>query len=89
MTQITIELGVTTSSHRLAFGSGVGDSDLSSIPARVNRQVPPVTLAGQAYFWTNAWQAGERETDEDLATGNVRRFSNARDAIRYLLSADE
>lgn len=27
----------------------------------------------QAWFWTESWQRGEREADEDLATGQFTR----------------
>ena len=50
------------------------------------------SLAGggdQAYFWTEAWQEGERETDEDLAAGRVYRARTAEEARRYLLSEDD
>lgn len=28
----------------------------------------------QAYFWTEAWQEGEREAEADLKAGRVERF---------------
>jgi hypothetical protein len=30
----------------------------------------------QAWFWTQEWQAREREADEDLAAGRVTRFES-------------
>ena len=38
----------------------------------------------QAYFWTEEWQAGEREADEDIAAGRGRHFDSAAEAIEYL-----
>jgi antitoxin PrlF len=38
----------------------------------------------QAYFWTEAWQAGEREADEDMTAGRVYRFEKAEDLIAHL-----
>src|ERR671936_173594 len=32
--------------------------------------------ATQAWFWTPAWQAKEREADEDRAAGRVERFES-------------
>lgn len=31
---------------------------------------------GQAWFWTTEWQQREREADEDLAAGRVRRYES-------------
>ena len=42
--------------------------------------------ATQAWFWTPAWQAGEREAAEDLAAGRSRVFESS-DA--FLSSLDE
>ena len=33
--------------------------------------------ADQAWFWTDAWQRGEREASEDIALGRVRRSKDA------------
>jgi antitoxin PrlF len=33
--------------------------------------------ADQAWFWTEAWQRGEREASEDIAAGRVRRSEDA------------
>ena len=38
----------------------------------------------QAYFWTPAWQAAEREADEDIAAGRVHQFEDVDDAIAHL-----
>lgn len=40
--------------------------------------------ADQAWFWTDAWQRGEREASEDIARGRVRRSDNADDFIESL-----
>jgi len=40
--------------------------------------------AGQAYFWTEQWQAAERKADEDIRAGRVKRFSSAAEAVEYL-----
>ena len=32
--------------------------------------------ATQAWFWTPAWQTGEREADADLAAGRVETFGS-------------
>ena len=39
----------------------------------------------QAYYWTEAWQQGEREADQDIAAGRVSGpFDNAEDLIDSL-----
>ena len=44
----------------------------------------------QAYFWTEEWQRGEREADEDIAAGRVSGpFDNAEDLIASLNADDE
>ena len=38
----------------------------------------------QAYFWTEAWQAGERQADADIAAGRVKSFDSAEALIDEL-----
>ncbi len=40
--------------------------------------------AGQAYFWTEEWQKGERKADEDIKAGRVKRFKSTAAAVKYL-----
>lgn len=42
--------------------------------------------AEQAWFWTDEWQAGEREASADIAAGRTTRSASARD---FLGSLDE
>ena len=46
----------------------------------------PVKLIdpSQAYFWTKEWQAGEREADQDIRKGRVKRFKNVKALIKEL-----
>ncbi len=41
-------------------------------------------LKSQAWFWTPKWQAKEREADEDIAAGQVQRFSSAEELFAAL-----
>lgn len=43
--------------------------------------------ATQAWFWTPAWQAGERETDADHAAGRVEFFDSGEGFIEALRAA--
>ncbi len=42
--------------------------------------------ATQAWFWTRAWQAGEREAAADIAAGRTETFETEED---FLASFDE
>lgn len=45
-------------------------------------QVP----ASQKWFWTEEWQKGELEAEEDIKAGRVKSFSNVHDLIADLES---
>ena len=40
--------------------------------------------ADQAWFWTDAWQRGEREASDDIAAGRVRRSKGGDEFIESL-----
>ena len=40
--------------------------------------------AGQAYFWTDSWQKGEREAQADIRAGRTKRFKTAKGLIADL-----
>lgn len=40
--------------------------------------------AGQAWFWTEEWQAGEREASEELARGEETVYSSAEEMFDAL-----
>ena len=47
--------------------------------------VPHVAVpAEQAWFWSEQWQARERETDDELAAGRASTFDNAEDFLAHL-----
>ena len=35
----------------------------------------------QAYFWTNEWQAGEQEAEEDIHKGRVKKFKSVKELM--------
>jgi predicted DNA-binding protein len=45
-----------------------------------NQQVKP----GQEWFWSEAWQAAEREVESDLSAGNFETFDNMDDFLKDL-----
>ena len=38
----------------------------------------------QAWFWTERWQQGEREAEDDIKSVRVHRFDNAGEAVNFL-----
>ena len=38
----------------------------------------------QAWFWSERWQQGEAEAQEDIRTGNTHKFADAASAIDFL-----
>ena len=42
----------------------------------------------QKWFWTDHWQEGEREAEEDIRAGRIHRFESAKDAIAFLHNVD-
>ena len=40
--------------------------------------------SSQVYFWTDDWQRGEREAQEDIRRGRVKRFRSAKALISDL-----
>lgn len=40
--------------------------------------------AGQAWFWTDRWQAGEREASEEFARGDGTTYDNVEDFLESL-----
>jgi AbrB family looped-hinge helix DNA binding protein len=53
---------------------------------------PVITIpADQAWYWTEEWQAGEREVDEEIARGEERTFESAEEFVAHLrrIAGDE
>lgn len=40
--------------------------------------------AEQAWFWTDKWQEGEKEADDNINTGKVKSFNNIDDLLEDL-----
>ena len=38
----------------------------------------------QAWFWTNRWQQGEKEAEENILAGRVHRFPDSKSAVAFL-----
>lgn len=41
-------------------------------------------MSNQDYYWTDEWQRGERDADEDIREGRVTEFDSMDEAIEWL-----
>jgi hypothetical protein len=48
------------------------------------RSVPFFMPRAQVYYWSSAWQEGERESSAELRRGEAPTFDNPEDALRWL-----
>jgi len=84
--QITIPASVSKLLH-------IEEGDMLEMDTRGNQlivRVKKLIPKEQAWFWTERWQAGEREAQADIDAGRVHTFKNVDDAIEYLHArADE
>lgn len=67
--------------------TGIEEGDLVAVT--VDREtiiLTPKKLVdkSQAYFWSDAWQQGEREANEDIAEGRVSGFGSVEELITAL-----
>jgi len=72
------------------FGLEEGDSlELEVTDDGEVKVVPMIQVpASQKWFWTEEWQEGEREADEDIKAGRVKKFDNVHDLIAELESEE-
>lgn len=53
------------------------------------RLVPKIAIdRSQAYFWTERWQQGEHEAEEDLRAGRFKQFASMDELIKDLESEE-
>lgn len=66
---------------------GIEEGDYLDIQVREGEivlKVKKLIDKNQSWFWTNRWQKGEKEADEDIQAGRIQRFSDANDAVSFL-----
>lgn len=66
---------------------GLSENDQLAIAVRDGQFIlqPVSTIPkDQLWFWTQEWQEGELEADQDIQHGRVHRFTNIEDAIKFL-----
>jgi AbrB family looped-hinge helix DNA binding protein len=67
--------------------AGIEEGDLVAVTVeRETIVLTPKKLVdkSQAYFWSDAWQTGEREASQDISEGRVTRFGDVEELIRTL-----
>ena len=87
--RLEVSLRGISATPSLVMLPGYPSADANADFSRSPGAPPPVIPVGQEYYWTEEWQAGERETLAELAAGRGRTFDTAMDALRYLFSADD
>jgi len=78
--QLTIPAEIRAAAH-LEEGDPL---EVELVPEGILLRPRKVIDATQAWFWTAAWQAGEREAADDLAAGRGRVFESADEFLESL-----
>jgi len=66
---------------------GVEEGDYMDVQVRdgeIVLKVKKLIDKDQAWFWTKRWQQGEKEAEEDIHSGRVQRFPDAKSAVAHL-----
>jgi hypothetical protein len=87
MTTITVNIDQSSDSPHDVYVPFAANA--YTIDAEARRRVPFFVPKDQAYYWSVAWQTGEAEALDEIARGEVRRFSSGADAAAWLLSDED
>ena len=63
---------------------GLEEGDLMDVQVRngeIVLKVKRLVDKEQAWFWSQRWQQGEREAEDDINTGRVHNFPDAKSAV--------
>jgi AbrB family looped-hinge helix DNA binding protein len=66
---------------------GIEEGDYMDVQVRngeIVLRVKKLIDKEQAWFWSERWQQGEREAEDDIRAGRMQRFPDAKSAISYL-----
>jgi AbrB family looped-hinge helix DNA binding protein len=66
---------------------GIEEGDFMDVQVRngeVVLKVKRLVDKEQAWFWSQRWQQGEKEAQEDIRAGRVHKFSDAKSAVVFL-----
>jgi AbrB family looped-hinge helix DNA binding protein len=79
--------GQLTLPDEIRRAARVAEGDYLAVSVRGHEIVlEPKTLvdASETWFWSEEWQAGEREASEDIAAGRTRTFASDEDFLASL-----
>jgi AbrB family looped-hinge helix DNA binding protein len=71
--------------------TGIEEGDLVAVTVELETIIlTPKKLVdkSQAYFWSDVWQHGEREANEDIAESRVSGFSDVEELITALKAGE-
>jgi AbrB family looped-hinge helix DNA binding protein len=66
---------------------GIEEGDFMDIQVRngeIVLKVKKLVDKEQSWFWTERWQRGEKEAEEDIRVGRVHNFPDAKSSITFL-----
>jgi AbrB family looped-hinge helix DNA binding protein len=66
---------------------GIEEGDYMDVQVRngeIVLRVKKLIDKEQAWFWSERWQQGEREAEDDIHAGRVQKFPDVKSAISYL-----
>jgi AbrB family looped-hinge helix DNA binding protein len=66
---------------------GIEEGDFLDIQVRSGEiviKVKKLMDKEQAWFWTNRWQQGEKEAEEDIRAGRVYNFPDTKKTVAFL-----
>ena len=78
--QLTLPADVRAQAHADAGDVFIAEVSDDAIVLRPKKLVD----ASQAYFWSDEWQAGEREADADRKKGRVKGFRTVEELVADL-----
>ena len=66
---------------------GIEEGDFMDIQVRngeIVLKVKRLIDKEQAWFWSERWQQGEKEAEDDIRAGRVHKFPDAKSAVTFL-----
>jgi hypothetical protein len=67
----------------------IGRESASPAFAHPRQRVPGSIRSSQTYYWSREWRDAEVTADEEIRRGELRRFADVDEAIRWLDDAED